>query len=132
MSCKLHTVLSSRQPVLQREDDLAPGWSNTCTSSSVFDLAVFSVNPPLLFLNFSCFYTVCLSSTHRDATSDTKKRDKNLLRLIYLLLAQLVSLNFSSQTNFKLDSKRKVVITAAVAGIVPDMMFSCCYLNSHH
>lgn len=61
---------------------------------------------------------------NRDATSD-KKRDKNLLGLIYLLLAQLVSLNFSSQTNFKLISKCKVItatvtVSATVALRLPD------------
>lgn len=76
----------------------------TCTSSSVSDLAVFSVNPPLLFLFYFFFVpgpSVPLPH-NRDATSDKKRDKKNLLSLIYLPLALLVSLKFSSQTNFKL------------------------------
>lgn len=75
----------------------------TCTSSSVSDLAVFSVNPPLLFLFYFFLFLDRLSLFHTtEIRLQTKKEIKNLLSLIYLPLALLVSLKFSSQTNFKL------------------------------
>lgn len=103
------TVLASRLPVVQREDDLPPSWSKLAPVPASLTWQCFQ--SVLLFL--FVFWTVCPSSAQQRCDFRQKKRDKNLPSLIYLLLARLVSLNFSSQTNFKLNSKCKV-ITATV------------------